>query len=151
MEPAEHGLLNRKPRDPKEGILTKEFLLKILVQGGLIAACTMTAFHIGLRQGSAATASTMAFCTLTLSRLFHGFNCRSRHSIFRLGFATNWYSLGAFLAGVSLLSLVMFVPVLEKLFSVTPLTGGQIGMVYGLAVIPTAIIQLTKVIKENRK
>lgn len=151
MEPAEHGLLNRKPRDPKEGILTKEFLLKILVQGGLIAACTMTAFHIGLRQGSATTASTMAFCTLTLSRLFHGFNCRSRHSIFRLGFATNWYSLGAFLAGVSLLSLVMFVPVLEKLFSVTPLTGGQIGMVYGLAVIPTAIIQLTKVIKENRK
>ena len=80
MEPAEHGLLNRKPRDPKEGILSKEFLMKILVQGGLIAVCSMAAFHIGLRQGSAATASTMAFCTLTLSRLFHGFNCRSRHS-----------------------------------------------------------------------
>ena len=151
MEPAEHGLLNRKPRDPKEGILSKEFLMKILVQGGLIAVCSMAAFHIGLRQGSAATASTMAFCTLTLSRLFHGFNCRSRHSIFRIGFKTNWYSLGAFLAGVSLLSLVMFVPVLERLFSVTPLSGSQIGMVYGLAVIPTVVIQLTKIIKENRK
>ena len=151
MEPAEHGLLNRKPRDPKEGILSKEFMVKLLIQGGLIAVCTMTAFHIGLRQGSASTASTMAFCTLTLSRLFHGFNCRSRHSIFRLGFASNWYSLGAFLAGVSLLSLVMFVPALERLFSVTPLSGGQIGIVYGLAVIPTVIIQFTKVIKENRK
>ncbi|PJJ26961.1 cation-translocating P-type ATPase [Lacrimispora celerecrescens] len=151
MEPAEHGLLNRKPRDPKEGILSKEFMLKILVQGALIAACTMTAFHIGLKQGSAATASTMAFCTLTLSRLFHGFNCRSRHSIFRLGFASNWYSLGAFLAGVILLSLVMFVPILEKLFSVAPLTASQIGIIYGLAVIPTIIIQLAKIIKENRK
>ncbi len=151
MEPAEHGLLNRKPRDPKEGILSKEFMVKLLIQGGLIAVCTMTAFHIGLRQGSASTASTMAFCTLTLSRLFHGFNCRSRHSIFRLGFASNWYSLGAFLAGVSLLSLVMFVPALERLFSVTPLSGGQIGIVYGLAIIPTVIIQFTKVIKENRK
>ncbi|WP_313154326.1 cation-translocating P-type ATPase [Lacrimispora sp.] len=151
MEPAEHGLLNKKPRDPKEGILSKEFMLKLLAQGTLIAVCTMTAFHIGLNQGSAATASTMAFCTLTLSRLFHGFNCRSRSSIFRLGFASNWYSLGAFLAGVVLLSLVMFVPVLEKLFSVTPLSAGQIGIVYGLAVIPTAIIQLVKVIKENRK
>ena len=93
----------------------------------------------------------MGFCTLTLSRLFHGFNCRSRHSIFRLGFASNWYSLGAFLAGFFLLSLVMFVPFLEKLFSVTPLSARQIGIVYGLAVIPTAIIQLVKVIKENRK
>lgn len=151
MEPAEHGLLNRKPRDPKEGILSKEFMLKILVQGALIAVCTMTAFHIGLKQGSAATASTMAFCTLTLSRLFHGFNCRSRQSIFRLGFASNWYSLGAFLAGFFLLSLVMFVPVLEKLFSVAPLTASQIGIIYGLAVIPTIIIQLAKIIKENRK
>jgi len=151
MEPAEHGLLNRKPRDPKEGILSREFMIKILAQGALIAVCTMTAFHIGLNQGSAATASTMAFCTLTLSRLFHGFNCRSRHSIFRLGFASNWYSLGAFLAGFFLLSLVMFVPFLEKLFSVTPLSARQIGIVYGLAVIPTAIIQLVKVIKENRK
>ncbi|WP_349948846.1 cation-translocating P-type ATPase [Lacrimispora sp. BS-2] len=151
MEPAEHGLLNRKPRDPKEGILSREFMIKILSQGALIAICTMTAFHIGLNQGSAATASTMAFCTLTLSRLFHGFNCRSRHSIFRLGFASNWYSLGAFLAGVFLLSLVMFVPFLAKLFSVTPLSAGQTGIVYGLAVIPTAIIQLVKVIKENRK
>ncbi len=151
MEPAEHGLLDRKPRDPKEGILSKDFMLKILVQGALIAVCTMTAFHIGLKHGSASTASTMAFCTLTLSRLFHGFNCRSRHSIFRLGFASNWYSLGAFLAGVILLSLVMFVPILEKLFSVTPLSGIQVGIVYGLAVIPTIIIQLAKVIKENRK
>lgn len=151
MEPAEHGLLDRKPRDPKEGILSKDFMLKILVQGALIAICTMTAFHIGLKHGSASTASTMAFCTLTLSRLFHGFNCRSRHSIFRLGFASNWYSLGAFLAGVILLSLVMFVPFLEKLFSVTPLSGIQVGIVYGLAVIPTIIIQLAKVIKENRK
>ena len=68
MEPAEHGLLDRKPRHPKEGILSKDFMLKILVQGALIAICTMTAFRIGLKHGSASTASTMAFCTLTHSR-----------------------------------------------------------------------------------
>ncbi|WP_077609975.1 cation-translocating P-type ATPase [Clostridium sp. Marseille-P2415] len=151
MEPAEHDLLSRKPRDPKEGILTKEFMLKILLQGALIAACTMTAFHIGLRNGSTSTASTMAFCTLTLARLFHGFNCRSSHSIFRLGFSGNWYSLGAFVAGVSLLSLVMFVPLLRKLFSVTALSGVQIGIIYGLAIIPSLIIQFIKVLKESRK
>lgn len=148
MEPAEKDLLSRKPRNPKEGILTKEFMLKLFLQGGLIAVCTMTAFHLGLNQGGAAVASTMAFCTLTLARLFHGFNCRSSHPIFRIGFSGNWYSLGAFLAGVVLLSLVMFVPFLERLFSVTALTGTQIGLVYLLAVIPTVIIQLTKVVRE---
>lgn len=151
MEPADKDLLSQKPRDPKEGILTKEFMMKLFLQGGLIAVCTMTAFHLGLNQGGAAVASTMAFCTLTLARLFHGFNCRSSHSIFRIGFSGNWYSLGAFLTGVVLLSLVMFVPFLEKLFSVTALTGGQIGLVYLLAVIPTVIIQMTKVIRERSR
>ncbi|WP_349770072.1 cation-translocating P-type ATPase [Hungatella sp.] len=150
MEPAEKDLLSQKPRNPKEGILTKEFMMKLILQGGLIAVCTMTAFHLGLNQGGAAVASTMAFCTLTLARLFHGFNCRSSHSIFRIGFSGNWYSLGAFLAGVALLSLVMFVPFLERLFSVVPLTGSQIGLVYLLAVIPTVVIQLTKIVREQR-
>ena len=150
MEPAEKDLLSQKPRNPKEGILTKEFMMKLILQGGLIAVCTMTAFHLGLNQGGAAVGSTMAFCTLTLARLFHGFNCRSSHSIFRIGFSGNWYSLGAFLAGVALLSLVMFVPFLERLFSVAPLAGSQIGLVYLLAVIPTVVIQLTKIVREQR-
>ncbi len=149
MEQPEKDLLNQKPRDPKEGILTKSFLLKLLVQGGLIAVVSMTAFHLGL-ETDAATASTMAFCTLTLARLFHGFNCRSTHSIFRLGFKTNWYSLGAFGVGLLLLSAVMFIPGLQGLFSVTPLTGYQIGMIYLLAVLPTVLIQLYKVICEQR-
>ena len=74
--------------------------------------------RMGLGSGNAGIASTMAFATLTLARLFHGFNCRSRHNIFKLGFSSNWYSLGAFAAGVCLLGLVMFVPFLQKLFSV---------------------------------
>lgn len=150
MEPAEKDLLSEKPRDPKTGILTKDFMLTILTQGGIIAVCTMTAFHIGLRSGNAGIASTMAFSTLTLARLFHGFNCRSRHSIIKLGFASNWYSLGAFAAGVCLLGLVMFVPLLQKLFAVTPLTYGQIGDVCLLAVIPTVIIQVSKILRDFR-
>ncbi len=95
MEPAEKDLLAEAPRDPKEGILTKKIMTDILVQGALIAVVTMAAFHMGLNAGGGALASTMAFATLTSARLFHGFNCRSKHSIFRIGFRKNWYSLGA--------------------------------------------------------
>ena len=149
MEPAEKDLLAEKPRDPKEGILTKEFMTNILLQGGLIAVVTMIAFLMGLDQGGAKLASTMAFATLTAARLFHGFNCRSKHSIFRLGFSGNWYSLGAFAVGMILLNLVLFVPVLKRLFLVAALTPMQFGMIYLLAVIPTVIIQIVKVIREH--
>ena len=148
MEPAEKDLLSEAPRNPKTGILTKDFMTTILTQGGIIAVCTMIAFHTGLRTGSAATASTMAFATLTLARLFHGFNCRIKHNIFKLGFSSNWYSLGAFAAGVVLLGIVMFVPFMQNLFSVTPLTQSQLINVCLLAAVPTVLIQMFKIIRD---
>ena len=151
MEPPEENLLSQKPRNPKESILNKEFLATLFLQGGLIAICTMIAFHLGLNTGSKAVASTMAFATLTLARLFHGFNCRSIHSIFRIGFSRNWYSLWAFVSGLILLNLVLFIPVVQKLFSIAPLTGMQLGMIYLLAFIPTLIIQIGKIIKDVRR
>ena len=150
MEKPEKDLLSQKPRDPKQGILTKEFSALMLLQGALIAVVVMTAFYIGL-QVNAATASTMAFATLTLARLFHGFNCRSKHSIFKIGLGSNVYSLLAFAAGVGLLAFVIFVPFMHPLFKIAELTGAQIGFIALLAFIPTVIIQIAKVIAENIK
>lgn len=150
MEKPEKDLLSRKPRDPNEGILTKQFSALMLSQGLLIAVVTMTAFFIGL-QVNAATATTMAFSTLTLARLFHGFNCRSTHSIFKIGLSSNVYSLLAFAAGVALLAFVLFVPFMHPLFSVAELTGAQVGFIGLLAIIPTIIIQIIKVIVDAVK
>ena len=146
MEQAEKDLLSRKPRNPKESILTKELMTAILLQGALIAVCTMTAFHIGLDAGGDMLPSTMAFATLTLARLFHGFNCRNEQFIFKVGFASNWYSVAAFFGGVMFLSLVLFVPFLQGAFSVAPMTIEQIGMIVLLAFIPTVVIQMKKLI-----
>lgn len=150
MENPEKDLLAQKPRDPKKGIMTKDFIALMLGQGALIAISTLVAFYIGL-QTNAAVASTMAFATLTLARLFHGFNCRSKHSIFKLGFTSNLYSIAAFFLGVFLLSFVLFVPFMHSLFSVEVLTGAQVGFIGLLAVIPTIIIQIIKVIAEHVK
>ena len=148
MEPQEDGLLRKQPRDPKERILTREFLLKILLQGGLIALCTMAAFHLGLETGGAGTASTMAFAALTLARLFHGFNCRSEHSIAKLGFRGNMWSILAFETGVLLLAAVLFLPGLQVLFAVADLNLRQLVSIVALAVIPTVVIQAGKMIRE---
>ncbi len=146
MEPADDKLLEEKPRDPKVGILTKDFMITLLCEGALIAVTTMVAFHIGLKT-SAEMASTMAFATLTLARLFHGFNCRGEQSIFKLGLGTNKFSLLAFLGGVCLLALVLFVPVLCGVFSVVHLFPMAILQIIVFAILPTIVIQIVKMVR----
>ena len=148
VEPATGGLLDQKPRNPKEPILTRGLLGKIFAYGAIIAAAVMAAYFIGLRDSGADLAMTMAFSTLTLARLFHGFNCRGLPSIFRIGLTTNKASIGAFFAGVVLLAAVLFIPGLNTLFEVAPFTMKEIGLVVVLALLPTVVIQIYKVIND---
>lgn len=144
MEPAGSDLLNRKPRDPKEPLLSGDLVKRIGLQGLLIAVPVMTAFYLGCRTGTA-EAMTMAFATLTLARLFHGFNCREDRSILRMGLSGNPASLAAFGVGVLLLLTVLLIPALHSLFLVADLTLAQLGMILGLAVLPTLCIQITRI------
>jgi hypothetical protein len=77
LEPHTDAVMREKPRPREEGILTRDFLTSVVVEGAVIAAAVITAFHLGLSAGGAALGSTMAFATLCLSRLFHGFDCKS--------------------------------------------------------------------------
>ncbi len=152
MEPARRGLLDQKPRDPKEPILDRSLMGLIGAQGLLIAVSTMAAFYLGYQNGNAALASTMAFSTLTLARLFHGFNCRGSESIFKLKFSSNKYSVAAFFTGVVLLLSVLFIPGLSGLFEVSPLFNlTHMGEIALLALLPTVVIQLFKVVHAMRK
>lgn len=148
MEPAKSGLLQQKPRDPKEPILDRWLLSRVINQGSLIAIPTMAAFYIGY-EVSVAAGATMAFAVLTLARLFHGFNCRSRESLLRLGFRSNPFSLLAFFGGVLLLSAALFVPGLNDLFMISGLTASKVGLIVLLAFAPTFVIQTVKMIKER--
>ena len=151
MEPARKGLLKQPPRNPKEPILSQDLLTRIGGQGLLIAIVTMIAFYLGYQNGDAALASTMAFGTLTLARLFHGFNCRGAESIFKLKFSSNVYSIYAFFAGVVLLGLVLVVPPLRSLFMIAPSFGlAHMGEIVLLAFIPTLVIQIIKLIAEQK-
>lgn len=151
MEATDTALFDEKPRDPSEGILNRKFFLRMLLQGGLIEIVVMLAYYMGHPASEPAVASTYAFATLTLARLFHGFNCRTEKSIFRAGFRSNPYSIGAFFAGVLLLLLVLLVSPLQSLFSVAGISGVVLLRITGLAIAPTVIIQLIKIISEHTK
>lgn len=119
------------------------------VEGLVIAAATVTAFYLGLNAGGAAAGQTMAFATLCLSRLFHGFSCKSQHPVLLTRhFWNNRALLGAFTIGALLLGLVLLVPALEPLFAVAPLSIGMVGAIVGLAFGSMVVIQLLKLIRQ---
>ena len=149
MEKSNKDLLKDKPRDSKESILTKDFMIEIAFEGLLIAVFTIIAFHIGLSTGNGEVASTMAFSTLCLARLFHGFNCRGKKSVFGLGVFSNKFSWYAFGAGLIFLNAVLFIPPLQNLFEVASLSGSLVLAIYLLAFFPTLIIQVYKVFAKD--
>ena len=109
----------------------------------------MWAYTTGLHEGGPGRACTMAFSTLTLARLFHGFNCRSAHSIIRLGLGSNLYSVMAFQLGVVLLAAVLFVPGLQIMFAAADLSLSQLSTIVAAAFLPTLVIQIHKILKES--
>lgn len=150
MEPSHGDVLTEKPRNPKEPILTKELSGKILIEGILIALFVMIGFYIGYKDNDALKASTIAFSVLCLARLFHGFNCRGGASVFGLGVFSNKFSIIAFVIGFVLLNTILLVPVFHTIFQVVPLTANELFTIYGLAFVPTLIIQISKFIKYRR-
>ena len=151
MEKSNGNLLKEKPRGRNESILNKELLKIVAFEGIIISIFTIISFYGGNPNLNPKAASTMAFSTLCLARLFHGFNCRGNQSIFKLGITTNIYSICAFLVGVLLLSTVLFIPPLKIVFNVVSLSGNQYLLLIFCAIMPTVIIQLLKIIVWHKK
>lgn len=144
MEPMNKGLINEAPRSRKENVITRANFIQIILQGALIGSATLGAFYIGLGNEGHYGAMTMAFATLCLARLWHGFNSRGKESIFALGLFTNMAVVGAWFAGACLLGAVLFIPVLRNPFTIDPLRTIDVFYVVGLSLIPTIIIQMAK-------
>lgn len=143
MEIGKNGVLKEKPRSSSDSILNKQTVLQITFEGIIIAICTMCAYLFGLKQDPL-VASTMAFATICLARLLHGFNCRSNLPLTKIGFYTNRSSIYAFLIGFSLLHVILFVPFMHSLFMIQTISITQLFVIYAFALIPTIIIQTKK-------
>ncbi|MFJ7406156.1 MULTISPECIES: cation-translocating P-type ATPase [unclassified Lysinibacillus] len=146
LEPNNKNTMKDKPRNIHTPLLNRIFTTQVVLEGLLIAISTAVAFEIGLSTGDTLTASTMAFTTLCLSRLIHGFNSRSKQSIFAIGVFSNKYTWLAFLIGFVALHVVLFVPSFTDIFEVATLTGAQLGFIYSLSFLPFLVNQWYKLL-----
>ena len=152
LEPHTDAVMREKPRPRSEGILTKTFLTNVGLEGLVIAIATIIAFHLGLNNGGDAMAMTMAFATLCLSRLFHGFNCKAAEPVLlSKKFWNNRALLGAFLVGAVLLFAVLLIKPLARVMQAVALPLDMLLAIPGLAIASMLVIQLLKAIRTKLK
>ena len=156
MEKGDDDIMNRKPRNPKDGIFAGGLGVDVLYQGTLVAVLTIIAYFVGHRIESglweiaeSPDGITMAFLTLSFAEIFHSFNMRSqRGSIFKMS-KQNVFLWGAGIASLILTTLVIYVPFLAKAFEFEHINSLEYFLAVLLAASVIPIVEIVKLIQRK--
>ncbi|MPL60495.1 Calcium-transporting ATPase [bioreactor metagenome] len=123
VDPNDHDIMNRPPRNPGESIFSRGLSRKIMTRGIQIGFSTVLVFAVVyLLKNDLALARTMAFCTLVLSQMFHVFDCRSEiFTILEAGFLRNKFLIAATSISICMQLSVIYCPLLQEIFETVPL------------------------------
>ncbi len=156
MEEPEDDVMFDKPRSKKESFFAGRMGLNIVLEGTFIGLITVAAYFIGhFVFHDDGMGHTMAFMTLATAELFHAYNIKSEHTIFSKKTFSNKFMNIAFLIGMGLQFAVLYIPGLNDIFQLVPLTIGQLGIVFALAISVIVFMEIYKLIvrktaKKNR-
>ena len=159
MEKSEADIMQRRPRDSKEGIFAGGLGVAVAYQGILVTIITFASYLIGrfyladLYHHAAIEAGlysaemlgvTMAFLTLAMCEICHAFNMRSLHgSIFKMK-NQNWWLWGAGILSLVLTTLVIEVPFLANAFELAHLSWREYLIAFGLSILIIPIVEIVK-------
>jgi len=147
VDPPEPDIMDRKPRESKEGIFAGGLGFSILFKGITIGGVTLLAFYTGMNY-SVEVGRTMAFLTLSFSQFGNSLGVRSiRKSLFKIGLFTNKYLIMAISLSTFLMLSVIFIPFLRNVFSLSTLTSLQWLYVLLYSLIPFTLGEIYKLIK----
>ncbi len=124
VEPTHMKVMNQKPRNPKEQLLSRYLLLKILVIMPILFLGTFLLFlwELNVAGSSLEKARTVAFATIIMFELFHVFNARSLHiTAFNKYFFSNKYIFLAILTSFTLMMFTIYTELGNTIFETVPL------------------------------
>lgn len=150
MEPPERDIMRRKPRPPREPVITPHRGIQMVVQGSMVAIVAAVGFAIvyGGKEENVISARTMAFGIMSFSQLFFSFACRSEtRTLWQLGFFTNPYLILAnVISGMLQLGVVAF-PFARGVFGTCVHSPSQWLLLIALSLVPAAVIEIGKVVR----
>jgi Ca2+-transporting ATPase len=147
FEPAESDVMHRRPRDPRDPVVSRRMLRETVIFAASIAAVTLIALGGGLAvwPDAAEAAVTLSFTTLALAQLLHLGNARSRHHVATPARAvSNRLALGALVAGTVLQVVAVSWTPLSTILGATPIPYAAWAAAAGLGVVPALIGQASK-------
>ena len=120
--PADPDIMKRRPRNPKEHIITKDTLMRFIGVGVLMCAGTLIIFNHYL-DINGEKAQTMAFTTLVMFQMFYVLSCRSeRFPFFKVGVLSNRYLIIAVAFSVLMQIVVVNLPFFQTIFGTVTLS-----------------------------
>ena len=146
FDTAEEGIMQRRPIDPKAGIVNRHFAVNSILRGLLIAGLSLGAYFIGA-QTSPQAAMTMAFAVVALSQISILFCVRAGHNAIIHNLFTNKYLWAAVIFVLTLMLGVLLIPAAQQIFHVVPLSGSQWVWIAALSVFPAFLIEAVKFLK----
>ena len=150
VDPPDPDLMERPPRNPKEGVFTKKVQWYISGLAINIFVGLLPLFYLYWKMEGVAKAQTMVLVTIILFEMFNAFNCRSdRYSIFKLGWYSNKWLVWAVLSSIALMALVLYVPYLALLFHTVPLMFTDWIVALGISCSVLVFVELYKFIWER--
>ena len=125
FEPGEKGIIDRPPRDPKEGIMSRLLVERTIIVGLVISIGIIWNYVTALREGaSLENARTVAVTTMVFFQFFQAWNSRSEHqSIFRIDPLGNPFLFYSMIASFFAQMAFIYAQPLQWVFRTVPLTG----------------------------
>ncbi|MEX2585843.1 MAG: HAD-IC family P-type ATPase [Balneolaceae bacterium] len=153
FEPGEPGILKRKPRPPKEGILTGRLMERLGGVGLVLAAGTLGMFWWIYREtGDLDLARTAAMTQMVVFQFFHVLNCRSLdRSIFRIPFFSNKFLFVSLITALLAHLAVLHIGFLQTIFRTMPLTIEQWLLIIGVGMLVIIGGEIDKIVNRWRK
>jgi Ca2+-transporting ATPase len=136
FEPGEPGTMERPPRSPREGIVSRLLWERTVLSGVVMAAGTLAAFRWELdATGDLTAAQSVALTTMVLFQAFHLGNCRSeRRSAFAVSPFSNRLLLLAAVAALLVHAAALHLPVTQLVLRVVPVGADRWAQMAVLAV-----------------
>lgn len=143
VDHAAKDIMERPPVKPHQGIFTRAFTTRVVLQSLIIGAASLGAYMIGLEH-SIETARTMTFAVMIFSQFTMIFSIRAGRQWFTHRFFSNRWLWLTIVLVTTLTLLVMLVPAMQTLFKLTALSAPQWGMVIGLSIGVLIVSELLK-------
>jgi potassium/sodium efflux P-type ATPase len=154
FEPGEPGILKRKPRPVKEGILNGRLIERLGGVGIVLAVGTLGIFWWAMENtgGDVDMARTVAMTQMVIFQFFHVINCRSLdRSIFKVNFFSNKFLFVSMAAALLAHLAVLHIGFLQSVFRTVPLNVEQWIMIVSIGSLVIIGGEIDKIVNRWRK